>query len=336
MSSANTGRRVTTADIARSLGISRATVGFVLNDTPGQTISAATRDRVLAEAERLGYRPHRAAQALASGQSRIVLLVLPDWPIEFSLGNHLEEASLALDEAGYSLVTWTHHTGGRARPLWETLQPDVVMSLTPLAAETVAAIRSGGAVVVTADDPSAPREPLAFGVGPALQIEHLVAQGHRRIVYAASPDPRIADLVAERTSVAARSAADAGVELTTATVGEPDPDAVAAWRAAGVTAVAGYNDDIAARVLNAALRAGLNVPGDLAIVGHDDAPISQLVLPALSTVRVDNAGLGRFFAAIALHAATGAPPPEAGPETRATLIRRASTSSPLAIAETPR
>jgi len=49
------GKRVTAADVARSLGLSRATVGFVLNDTPGQSISEATRERVIAEARRLGY-----------------------------------------------------------------------------------------------------------------------------------------------------------------------------------------------------------------------------------------------------------------------------------------
>jgi DNA-binding LacI/PurR family transcriptional regulator len=43
-------RRVTASDVARSLGISRATVGFVLNGTPGQTIPEATRSHVLAEA----------------------------------------------------------------------------------------------------------------------------------------------------------------------------------------------------------------------------------------------------------------------------------------------
>jgi DNA-binding LacI/PurR family transcriptional regulator len=317
-------RRVTAADIARSLGISRATVGFVLNDTPGQTISAATRDRVLAEAARLGYRPHQAARALASGQSRIVLLILPDWPLEYSLSSHLEEASLALDEAGYSLVTWTHHAGGKARPLWETLQPDVVMSLTPLDPETAAAIRRGGAVVVTPGGPGAPTEPLGYGMGPALQIQHLAERGHRRVLYAESADPRIADLVAERVSVASQAALKLGVTLTRDVVVEVDSSSVAAWVASGITAVAGYNDDIAARVLNAALRAGINVPGDLAVVGHDDAPFSRLLLPALSTVRVDNAGLGRFFAAIALNAATGAPAPTAGPETRAELIRRES------------
>ena len=325
MSAVPSERRVTAADIARSLGISRATVGFVLNDTPGQTISAATRSRVLAEADRLGYRPHQAARALASGQSKIVLLILPDWPLEYSLSTHLEEASLALDEAGYSLVTWTRHAGGRARPLWETLQPDVVMSLTPLDPETASAIRRGGAVVVTPGEPGAPPAPLEYGTGPALQIQHLADRGHRRIVYAESADPRIADLVAERAGVAARAAAELRVSLDRRVVVEPEPSIVSEWVASGVTAVAGYNDDIAARVLHAALLARIHVPSELAVVGHDDAPISRLLMPALSTVRVDNAGLGRFFAAIALQAATGAPAPGAGPETRAELVHRSSS-----------
>src|SRR5690606_20782706 len=126
------GKRVTAADVARSLGLSRATVGFVLNDTPGQTISEATRERVLAEAARLGYRPHSAARALASGRSHIVLLLLPDWPMDHAMRAHLDEASLVLDQAGYSLVTTTPHPGGQAVPLWESLDPDVVVSLAPV------------------------------------------------------------------------------------------------------------------------------------------------------------------------------------------------------------
>ena len=112
MSDTSTTRRVTAADIARSLGISRATVGFVLNDTPGQTISAATRLRVIDEAKRLGYRPHSAARALASGRTHLILMVLPDWPLDFTLRRNIEEASLALDEAGYSLITYTPHPTG--------------------------------------------------------------------------------------------------------------------------------------------------------------------------------------------------------------------------------
>ena len=104
-------KRVTAADVASELGISRATVGYVLNDTPGQTISEATKRRVLAKAQSLGYQPNRAAQALASGSSRIVLLILPDWPLDHSMRAHLDETSLALEDAGYSLVTFTEHAG---------------------------------------------------------------------------------------------------------------------------------------------------------------------------------------------------------------------------------
>ena len=118
MTGITTDRRITAADIAREVGVSRTTVGFVLNATPGQTISPATTRKVLDAAERLGYRPHLAAQALARGRTNIVLLVLPDWPMDYSMRRHLDEASIALDQAGYSLVTMSPLPGGHARPLW--------------------------------------------------------------------------------------------------------------------------------------------------------------------------------------------------------------------------
>ena len=92
MTGITTDRRITAADIAREVGVSRTTVGFVLNATPGQTISPATTRKVLDAAERLGYRPHLAAQALARGRTNIVLLVLPDWPVDYSMRRHLDEA----------------------------------------------------------------------------------------------------------------------------------------------------------------------------------------------------------------------------------------------------
>ena len=99
-------KRVTAADVARALGISRTTVSFVLNNTPGQTIPAATRERVITEAKRLGYRPHMAARTLRSGQSRIVLLILPDWPMDYSMRTHLDEASLVLVEEIASTIAF--------------------------------------------------------------------------------------------------------------------------------------------------------------------------------------------------------------------------------------
>lgn len=327
MSDQKAKRRVTAADIARSLGISRATVGFVLNDTPGQTISPATRQRVLDEATRLGYRPHLGARALASGQSRIILLVLPDWPIDYAMREHIDEASSALDQAGYSLVTMTPHSSGRARPLWETLQPDLVMGLVPFSAEQAAVIAGAGSRVVS-PDLVAPEigADLEYALGPQVQVEHLAARGHRRIAFATTTDPRLASLATDREALARSTAARLGVELSVEAVDESNvADHVAAWTAAGVTAVAGYNDDIASLVLGAALRAGVEVPGRLAVIGHDDTPLARRLVPSLSSIHVDAAGLGRYFAELALHSVEGRAAPVATPTTKATLVVRESS-----------
>lgn len=322
-------KRITAADVARSLGLSRATVGFVLNDTPGQTIPEATRERVLAEAKRLGYRANSAAQALASGRSRIILLVLPDWPLDYSMRSHLDEASLALDEAGYSLVTMTPHPGGQARPLWETLRPDVVLGMTPFDARRLEEIRASGVQHIIPPTPSVDTtSELGFADGPRLQVMHLLARGRTRLAFAGSPDPRVGDLVAQRRRLAGRTLADrAGAEfIAEASLSESDAEAtVAEWIAAGVDGIVAYNDDIAALALGAALRAGVRVPDDLAIIGHDDTPLARLIVPALSSVRIDTAGLGRYLADLALSAATGSAPPPTGPETDAHLVVRETT-----------
>ena len=334
MSQTTSSRRVTAADIARSLGISRATVGFVLNDTPGQTISEGTRNRVLAEAKRLGYRPSIAARALASGRTRIVLLVLPDWPLDFNLRRNIEEASLALDEAGYALITYSPHPTGQARPLWETLQPDVVMSMTPFAPGVVESIRAAG-VTRLIPDPDMPIADEYPEDGPVLQVRHLYELGHRSIAFAGSADPRVADLVAVRRRRANDGAAALGIgplPLPSADIELTDASASAAierWRAAGVTAVAAYNDDVAAALVGAGLRMGLSLPRDLSVIGHDDTPLASMFEPRLSTISVNTVGLGRYFAALALSAVENRPTPTAGPELQVALVPRESTVAPI-------
>ena len=67
-------QRVTLNDVAAASGVSRATASFVLRDSPNQSISAATRERVRQAARDLGYVPHAIARALREGSSRIVVL----------------------------------------------------------------------------------------------------------------------------------------------------------------------------------------------------------------------------------------------------------------------
>jgi len=321
-------RRVTASDIARSLGISRATVGFVLNDTPGQTISEATRTRVLDEAKRLGYRPHTAARALASGRTRIVLLVLPDWPLDFNLRRNIEEASLALDEAGYALITYTPHPTGQSRPLWETLQPDVVMSMTPFTPGVAESILASGVTRLIPD----PRVPIVDEYpeeGPVLQVQHLADLGHRTIAFAGSADPRVADLVASRRRRTIEAAGSSGltalpprdIELTDASA----MGAIDEWRSSGLTGIVAYNDDIAGTLVGAALRNGISVPDDLSVIGHDDTPLASMFEPRLSTISMNSIGLGRYLAQLALSSVEEREAPSAGPELQVVLKARQST-----------
>lgn len=321
-----TRKRVTAADVAREAGLSRATVGFVLNDTPGQTIPEPTRQRVLRAAEELGYHPHPAARALARGRSNIVLLLLPDWPLGYSLSRNLEEASQALDDHGLTLVTQTVRARATARPLWETLLPDVVMGLFPFPPEEVARIRAAGVPTVIPDGSGTefPMEELTFTRAPAMQVDHLVGTGVDRLVWVQPDDPRLEALAADRLATARARAEHLGRDLEAVTLTDDhDPrEPVVDPREGERVGVVAYNDEVAARVVGSALRAGVAVPERLAVVGHDDAPIASLFVPALTTVRIDVTGLGKLMAALAAHAVLGTPAPTAGPESKAELVLR--------------
>jgi DNA-binding LacI/PurR family transcriptional regulator len=327
----NTRRRVTAADIAQVVGVSRATVGFVLNDTPGQTISAGTRKRVLEAAADLGYRPFGAAQALVRGGCRIVLFLLPDRPMDGGMWRLLREATDILGEAGYSLVTQTRHRTDPTRPLWELVDAEVAMSLEPFDRATLASLRACGITKVFPDpaNPAHLRELASATTGVGSQIEYLHTVGHRRVGLAATMDPRLTGLNEQLLRSARRTAHRLGLDPPEVQVvdhlGDSGPQAVRAWIAAGATAVAAYNDDVAAAVVGSALRAGLCVPDDLSVMGHGDTPIAAQFLPALSSVRIDPARIGRYVAEEAIHLAGGGHAPLAAPEAEATVIVREST-----------
>ena len=98
-------QRITGDDVALEAGVSRATVSYVLNNTPHQTIPETTRPRVLAAAARLGYAPSAAARTLSRGRSDVVLYLLPPHlRLNTQFGDLLEHLSTALAEAGLTLV----------------------------------------------------------------------------------------------------------------------------------------------------------------------------------------------------------------------------------------
>lgn len=325
------GRRVTAADVARSIGVSRATVGYVLNDTPGARISPETRERVLQAAAQLGYQPSTVAQALARGRSRIVLVVLPDWPLEFSLRTQLDEAARVLDEAGYATIIYTHHEAEHSQPLWKLVEPEVVVGLVPFAPDEVRSIRAAGITRILPDpDDHIPLDAMpVVSAGARLQVRHLAKLGHRKLAFAATPDSRLSELSAIRQRAVEREAAELGLDVLDAReIDYRDEDlarVLREWLAAGVTGVAAFNDTVAGTLVGAAVRAQISVPGDLAVIGHDNTPMASYFAPTISTVGIDSVGFGRWMAEQAVQRAEDRPVHADFPEPTTFLVEREST-----------
>lgn len=319
--------RSTSADVAREAGVSRATVSYVLNNRPGQVIPEVTRLRVLEAAERLEYRPHASAKALAAGRSDVVLLSIPDLPIGPSISRFVEEVAAALAEHGLTLVT--HLMGAHGRPLPDVcaaVAASAVLGFESFDESTLQALRRLGVRVVL------PGETSHFPGMPPLgrmQAEHLLARGHRRIGYLMPAQPGFSDMAGERLRGVREVCENAGVEPPLVLVGELDLEALAPllfqWREQGVTAVCAFNDEHAIALLAAVREAGLRVPDDLAVIGADDIPMARFAAPALSTVYFDIQEAGRHRAEAVVASLAGTPLPDTAPSVSLRLRRRSST-----------
>jgi DNA-binding LacI/PurR family transcriptional regulator len=303
--------RVTLNDVAAASGVSRATASFVLRDSPGQSISAATRERVRAAASALGYVPNGFARALREGTSRIVLLTI-DVALD---GNYARsyigglDAELAAHEH-VLLVRYARPQDAAERLVLDTVAPRAVLRFGEPYLTGRELDDSGGGW----------RDGLAAHV--AAQVGYLASRGHERIALAL-PDrdtplrsvrQRFADQAAAALGLAplvpctvpgssstSGSSRTAAADFLSALLASPAP----------VSAVAAFDDDVALRVLAAMRALGLSAPGDLAVIGFDDNGYGALATPALTTVHIDAEAHGRQAARaiLGLNAADLAPVP---------------------------
>ncbi|WP_105974290.1 LacI family DNA-binding transcriptional regulator [Streptomyces geranii] len=296
-------RRVTSGDVAREAGVSRATVSYVLNDHPHQTIPEATRRRVRDAATRLGYAPSAAARVLRTGRSDIVLGLLPDWPIQHVLGRLIQQLTNAFAE--HELTFLVHSSAQPARPLreiWKTVTPAAVLALYDFPESEAEAMRTAGTEVVLAVHGSRER-----GLRPPLVSEEPIgaaqarylADAHLRLGYAYPDLPRLDVLARPRLEGVRQVCAELGLPAPDVRTVPLEPDAaveaVKAWLAAepGVTGICAFNDDVAQSVLAALRSLGLSAPDDLAVIGVDDIPGSAMAQPPLTTVVRDIDAMAR-------------------------------------------
>ena len=139
------GQRPTNADVARLVGVSTATVSYVLNEVAGRKISPRTREAVYRAAEQLGYRPNLAARNLARGKSGVVLYVLPrvavgEMPMQAGSRMTTELARAGLLQVQFFETVDDQHVIDAVK----NLDPVAITSLFPLSRDVLDVARAAG------------------------------------------------------------------------------------------------------------------------------------------------------------------------------------------------
>ncbi|WP_138443123.1 LacI family DNA-binding transcriptional regulator [Sinomonas susongensis] len=304
-------KRATLADVAAAAGVSRALVSIVMRGAPGA--SKVTRERVLAAAASLDYRPDTRARLLRSARSHLLGVVFDvDGPFHSELVEALYPAAAARGfDVTLSARGPRRDESEAARSLLD-LGAEALLVLAP--DSTPEALSALPVPVVSVLQPqSDPRLSSAAtddAAGIALAVEHLRGLGHRRIAHV---DGGRAVGSEARRSAFARLAADDGAEPLVFPGGPSETDGMGAARtllalqalsspAELPTGVVVFNDDAALGFLHVLGTAGLDIPADLSVVGYDDSRLAALAHVSLTSVRQDPDAL----AAAAVDAAAAA------------------------------
>ncbi|WP_030200310.1 LacI family DNA-binding transcriptional regulator [Streptomyces sp. NRRL S-87] len=325
---------VTSTDVARLAGVSRATVSFVLNGTQNHRVSDGTRAKVLAAADQLGYVPNAAARSLRAGRSNLVLLPSSIAAVGRLVSGWVDELVSELEPHGYTAVM---HAGRFADPLeaaraWAELRPAAVLALdgdrlTGQAAEVLARAGVRGVLAFASRTmPGVQTIPFDHAAVGATATEHLIARGRSRIGVIIPRERGLDALARLRLAGAEQVAARHPATVTAVELAYTRESATALarrWRELGLDAVFAYNDEYAALLMHALLAEGISVPDDVAVVGCDDLVLSAFQQPPLTSVALDRPTAAEV--ADALHAliSTGTPSPLRGIEP--VLVHRQSS-----------
>ncbi|WP_080754917.1 LacI family DNA-binding transcriptional regulator [Clavibacter michiganensis] len=309
--------RATIHDVAAAAGVSRQTVTRAMNGMPG--ISVATKRRVLDAADALAYRPSRFGRGLVTGGDHQLGLVVDDLRNPWS--PELASAVVRVAAArGWNVSLADVGLAADSDRMVEALgaQTDAVIgTLGFRAAEWIARL---GSVPVVELDPHADPLRAAVLLDPSDAIDALA--DHLRAAGVAHPVVLDAAVVAGpsvRATLLVDAFAARGMAASVVRASAPTAEAAAeateriVARPRSVDAIVAFNDVCALGVLSACRRAGVDVPGDVRVVGIDGLSIGRLLAPTLTTLAVDLDELARHALDLAVAMIAG-DLPGSGPE----------------------
>ncbi|WP_327068298.1 LacI family transcriptional regulator [Kitasatospora sp. NBC_01250] len=303
--------KVTRDDVARLAGTSTAVVSYVINDGP-RPVAPATKERVLAAIEQLGYRPNSVAQAMASRRTNLIGMIVPDarQPFFAEMAHAVERA--ASDRGKLVLIGNSDYADDREMHYIQAFLGMRVSGLilvsqgAPQRAAKEFAAMEGAKVVLlhrrpdAIDDVSVVTDDVG---GAELAVRHLLEEhGHPYVACFGGPvespapgDPVIDhvegwqramdahELPADQHLIDAPFHRYGAYEVALELLRSPNrPPAVFC-----------STDDQAIGVLRAARELGLRVPEDLAVAGFDDIPEAALADPPLTTVASEREAMAR-------------------------------------------
>ena len=306
---------ITLRDVAKLAGVAPITASRVMN-TPDQ-VSPEVRQRVLDAVQRTGYVPNRMAGGLASARSRLIAAVVPSTVMSVFMET-IEALNSTLFDAGYQLMLGqSGYSADREELLLEAIigrRPDGIFLTGIMGAGRgrTRLVASGIPVVETWDLTPTPIDMLVgfshLDIGRAV-AQFFVAKGRKRLALVTAEDER----AARRAAAFAEAAEQAGL---------PPVHVVNVWAQrslrSGRDALARLVDEcpeadavfcssdlLAVGVATEARARQIAVPGQLAIMGFGDVPFVADMLPALSTVQINGAHIGRLAAQYLMDRAEG-------------------------------
>lgn len=286
-------------DVAARAGVSRALVSLVMRNSP--RVSTQSRERVLAAAAELGYRPNVLARNLASGQTHTVGVMLNDIHNPY-FTEMAEGVTAAAAEAGLQVLLnsgWQREDGeNQAIEALLNMRTDGIVLGGPRLPLEVLADFAAQTPTVSVSTYGRPEQ---FDTvcndevhGANLVVDHLVDLGHERIAHISG----IAAGGPERRSAFSEAMIRAGLAPITVD-GDFHEDAglQAAERLMNLqtppSAIFAGNDLSAIGVLTYLRTAGIRVPEDVSVVGYDDTLLAGIGPVSLTTVHQPRQQIGR-------------------------------------------
>jgi LacI family transcriptional regulator, galactose operon repressor len=295
--------KITIRDIARMTNLSTATVSRVLNNKPD--VSPHARKLVQDMIDTHNYNPSSVARSLSLNKTNTIGLILPDITNPFfpelarGIGNRAKDF-------GYSVIHYDLNNDNselaKAINMLRTKQVDgiIIVQWASLFLKELDAVLRDEEIPIVAIDREDSNNYVNFDniVSSFMAVSYLLENGHRKIAHITGDMDTIAGQKRKAGYVKAlqenRIALDNSLVIQGKFTIESGKNSMRELLKSNIkpTAVFAANDMIAIGVYEAIHEAGLHIPEDISVIGHDDIEFSSLIKPELTTVVVPRYQLG--------------------------------------------